>query len=197
MGKMAFMAECQRDADRRAKERRERESVAQNLRKMGNQAFRKGEFERAINMYTKALDQIKDSAVLYNNRALSYIRYYFWLVKFKKKSNIHNIILYSFGLYRRAISDADFVLQKLDEKNLRAWLYRGNGYYLLGEMADFEKSVAEARKGNPKELQYIENVVAAIKGGTAAVVGAGDSLVNAATAESTVEPSNETLFKIE
>lgn len=194
MGKMAFMAECQRDADRRAKERRERESVAQNLRKMGNQAFRKGEFERAINMYTKALDQIKDSAVLYNNRALSYIRYYFLLVKFKY---IKNKLFCSFGLYRRAISDADFVLQKLDEKNLRAWLYRGNGYYLLGEMADFEKSVAEARKGNPKELQYIENVVAAIKGGTA-VVGAGDSLVNAAAAaESTVEPSDETLFKIE
>lgn len=74
MGKMAFMAEMQRDADRRAKERRERESVAQNLRKLGNQSFRKGEYERAINMYTKALDQIKDSPVLYNNRALAYIR---------------------------------------------------------------------------------------------------------------------------
>lgn len=59
--------------------------------------------------------------------------------------------------------DADFVLQKLDEKNLRAWLYRGNGYYLLGETSDFEKSIIEAKKGNPKESQYIEQVVNAIK----------------------------------
>lgn len=74
-------------------------------------------------------------------------------------------------------------MQKLDEKNLRAWLYRGNGYFLLGETSDFEKSVAEAKKGNPKELQYIENVVAAIKGVVVGGVGgdvgdgAGDSLV--------------------
>lgn len=33
MGKMAFMAEMERDAARRKKERDERESVAQNLRK--------------------------------------------------------------------------------------------------------------------------------------------------------------------
>lgn len=33
MGKMAFMGEMERDAARRTKERREREDVAQNLRK--------------------------------------------------------------------------------------------------------------------------------------------------------------------
>lgn len=75
MGKMAFMAEMERDAAKRAKERKEREAVAQNLRKLGNQSFRKAEYERAINMYTKAIDQIKDSAILYNNRALTYIRF--------------------------------------------------------------------------------------------------------------------------
>lgn len=75
MGKMAFMAEMERDAAKRTKERKEREAVAQNLRKLGNQAVRKGEYEKAINMYTKAIDQIKDSAILYNNRALTYIRF--------------------------------------------------------------------------------------------------------------------------
>lgn len=42
---------------------------------MGNDAFRKCEYERAVSMYTKAIDHVKDSPVLYNNRALTYIRF--------------------------------------------------------------------------------------------------------------------------
>lgn len=42
---------------------------------MGNDAFRNGDYERACSMYTKAIAHIKDSSVLYNNRALTYIRY--------------------------------------------------------------------------------------------------------------------------
>lgn len=42
--------------------------------RLGNEAFRKNEYERAITMYTKAIDHVKDSPVLYNNRALTYIR---------------------------------------------------------------------------------------------------------------------------
>lgn len=92
-------------------------------------------------MYSKAIDHIKDSPVLYNNRALSYIK---------------------LNLYKKAIIDADFVIQKLDEKNVRAWLYRANGYLLLGETRSFEKSINEAKKNNPKELDFIEKSVAQI-----------------------------------
>lgn len=42
---------------------------------MGNEAFRKGEYEKAISMYSKAIDHVKDSPILYNNRALTYIRF--------------------------------------------------------------------------------------------------------------------------
>jgi tetratricopeptide repeat protein 12 len=41
---------------------------------MGNGAFRSGEYEKAVSMYSKAIDQVRDSPILYNNRALSYIR---------------------------------------------------------------------------------------------------------------------------
>lgn len=92
-------------------------------------------------MFTKAIDHVRDSPVLYNNRALTYIR---------------------LGLYKKAIIDADFVLQKLDEKNVRSWLYRANGYLLLGEERSFEKSVSEAKKNNPKELDFIEKSVTKI-----------------------------------
>jgi tetratricopeptide repeat protein 12 len=94
-------------------------------------------------MYSKAIDQIKDSPILYNNRALSYIR---------------------LEMYKRAIIDCDLVLNKLDEKNLRSWLYRAKGYHLLGEQRNYAKSIAEAKKLNPKELAYIEKVVIDIEG---------------------------------
>lgn len=110
---------------------------------MGNQAFRNGHYEKAVSMYSKAIDQVRDSPILYNNRALSYIR---------------------LSLFKRAIIDCDFVLSKLDEKNLRSWLYRAKAYYLLDEKRNYEKSIIEARKNNPKELNYIDKIVAEIQG---------------------------------
>lgn len=110
---------------------------------MGNQAFRNGEYEKAITMYSKALDQVRDSPILYNNRALSFIR---------------------LSLFKRAIIDCDFVLNKLDEKNLRAWLYRAKAYFLLDEKRLYEKSILEAKKHHPKELSYIEKIIKEIEG---------------------------------
>lgn len=109
---------------------------------MGNQAFRNGEYEKAVSMYTKALDQVRDSPILYNNRALSYIR---------------------LSLYKRAIIDCDFVLNKLDEKNLRAWLYRAKAYYSLDEKRLYDKSIQEAKKHHPKEINYIDKIIADIE----------------------------------
>lgn len=115
--------------------------------RLGNAAFRQQDYVKAISMYSKAIDHVKNSSVLYNNRALSYIM---------------------LNLPKKAIIDVDFVIQKLDEKNVRSWLYRANGYYLLGEMRDFEKSVNEAKKSNPKELEFIEKAVARIQSANAA-----------------------------
>lgn len=110
---------------------------------MGNQAFRNEEYEKAVSMYSKAIDQVRDSPILYNNRALSFIRLL---------------------LYKRAVIDCDFVLNKLDEKNLRAWLYRAKAYFLLGEKRLYEKSILEAKKHHPKELSYIEKIIEEIEG---------------------------------
>lgn len=143
MDQRAFMAAIESDANKRFKERKEREKIAQGLRKAGNQAFRNGDYEQAISFYNKAIDTVRDSPVLYNNRALSYIR---------------------IGLYKRAIIDCDFVLDKLDDKNLRAWLCRAKGYLNLGELRNYERSIAEAKKLNPKDIAYIEEIVSNIEG---------------------------------
>lgn len=71
----------------------------------------------------------------------------------------------SLGLYKKAIIDVDFVLQKLDEKNILSWIYRAKSYYLLGELRDFEKSINEAKKNNPKKVDFIEKCVANMQNG--------------------------------
>lgn len=74
MSQYTFMKQLEDDAKKRAANKKERESIAQNFRKMGNEAFRKQEYEKAVNLYTKAIDHVKDSPILYNNRALCYIK---------------------------------------------------------------------------------------------------------------------------
>lgn len=79
-------------------------------------------------------------------------------------------------MYKRAIIDCDFVINKLEEKNLRSWLYRAKGYFLMGEQRNFEKSIAEARKHNPSDSKYIDKIVAEIKGPKLETVTMGDNL---------------------
>uniref|UniRef100_A0A0K8VEQ5 Tetratricopeptide repeat protein 12 n=1 Tax=Bactrocera latifrons TaxID=174628 RepID=A0A0K8VEQ5_BACLA len=101
---------------------------------MGNDAYRKQNYEKAIQMYTKAIEHVKDSPILYNNRALCYLK-------------LRNS--------KRAIIDADYVINKLDEKNLRSWLYRAAAYLRLGDEKNYENSIKFAKKNNTKEISYI------------------------------------------
>lgn len=64
---------------------------------------------------------------------------------------------------RRAIIDCDYVINKLDEKNLNAWLFRAKSYRKLDATFEFDKSVAEAKKGHPKQMDYIENILTLIQ----------------------------------
>uniref|UniRef100_A0A1A9X1N9 TPR_REGION domain-containing protein n=1 Tax=Glossina brevipalpis TaxID=37001 RepID=A0A1A9X1N9_9MUSC len=142
MDKFTFMQQLELDANDRHKAFKERERIAQNFRALGNEAYRKANYEKAINMYTKAIDHIKDSPILYNNRALSYIK----LKNFK-----------------RAIMDCDYVLNKLEEKNLRSWLYRSAAYKRLGDENNFENSIKLARKNNPKKGATIDEFLDKLK----------------------------------
>ncbi|XP_065366905.1 sperm-associated antigen 1 [Calliphora vicina] len=136
MDKFTFMKQLEQDAEERTKNKREREKIAHNFRSLGNEAFRKQSYEKAINMYTKAIDHVKDSPILYNNRALSYMK-------------LKN--------YKRAIMDCDYVLNKLEEKNLRSWLYRAAAYKRCGDEKNYETSIKLARKNNPKKADYIDD----------------------------------------
>ncbi|EDV93090.1 tetratricopeptide repeat protein 12 [Drosophila grimshawi] len=137
-----FMREVERDANERAQARAKSEYEAELQRSQGNEAFRKGKFEKAILHYGKAIERVKNSATTYNNRALCYIR-------------LRN--------YRRAVEDCQYVLDKLQETNLRAWLYKATAFKRLKDEERFEQSVAKAREHNPLQLAYIEKYIGQIE----------------------------------
>ncbi|EDV48073.1 tetratricopeptide repeat protein 12 [Drosophila erecta] len=137
-----FMRQVEMDLDQRSKARLERERVAENFRKLGNAEYRKGNYEAAMNMYTEAIENIRDSHILYINRALCFIKS---------------------GKFKRGIVDCDFVLNKLDEKNLRAWMYRAMAYKGLNDESNFENCVKYARKFNSKQMEFIDDFLEKLK----------------------------------
>ncbi|XP_020818559.1 tetratricopeptide repeat protein 12 [Drosophila serrata] len=137
-----FMRQVEMDLDQRSKARLERERVAQNFRKLGNAEYRRGNYENAMLMYTEAIENIRDSHILYINRALCFIKS---------------------GKFKRGIVDCDFVLNKLDEKNLRAWMYRAMAYKGLNDEPNFENCVKYARKFNSKQMEFIDDFLEKLK----------------------------------
>ncbi|EDW84393.1 uncharacterized protein Dwil_GK14108 [Drosophila willistoni] len=142
MDQQSFMQQVERDANERAQAKEQREYKAEIQRSQGNEAFRVASYEKAILHYTKALDQIKDSAITFNNRALCYIK-------------LRN--------YKRALQDCEYVLDKVDKSSLRAWLYKATAHKRLNEMEEYEKSVTQARQHNPKQLAYIDKFISEIE----------------------------------
>ena len=77
------------DMQDRKKKREEDTKKATAQKEKGNKAMAEGDYQKAIEHYTFALDYIKDNKTIYTNRALAYI-------KLKK--------------YSKAIKDCDKVL---------------------------------------------------------------------------------------
>lgn len=83
--------------------------------------------------FVKALELIKDSCVLYNNRALTYL---------------------NLKLYSRAVEDAETAL-KLNENSLKSWLLSAKANYKDGNQKAFETAVEEAKNRHGNHLKFI------------------------------------------
>uniref|UniRef100_H9GEA4 Uncharacterized protein n=1 Tax=Anolis carolinensis TaxID=28377 RepID=H9GEA4_ANOCA len=103
------MAALEKDAEERARRRKENEAFANALKDKGNDAFSKGDYEAAIEKYTEGLKKQKDMPMLYTNRAQAYI-------KLQK--------------YDQAIEDCDWALRvsSCDEKCIKALFHMGKAY---------------------------------------------------------------------
>ncbi|XP_033607633.1 tetratricopeptide repeat protein 12-like [Cryptotermes secundus] len=134
MSSEAFMAYVEKDAAARAAEKKERKATADGYMKKANEAFRARDYERALDLYNKATEQVKDCCLLYTNRALTYL---------------------NLNLYSRAISDCEWA-HKLNENNLKAWLYKARAYHEMGDEKKTADCLKEAESRNPDSKAQIE-----------------------------------------
>ncbi|XP_020818454.1 tetratricopeptide repeat protein 12 isoform X2 [Drosophila serrata] len=74
LNQITFM--CQIDVTQQCREeaRADRHRVAESFRRFGNEEFRRTNYEKAIYYYSKAIQYVVDSPVLYCNRALAKIK---------------------------------------------------------------------------------------------------------------------------
>ncbi|XP_034486185.1 tetratricopeptide repeat protein 12 [Drosophila innubila] len=135
MNQMTFMRQIDLTDEERIKAREERVRVANNFRRLGNAEYRRTNFDSAIEYYTKGLNYINDSPVLFVNRSLCYI---------KKRE------------YKRALIDLNHVLNNLDSCCLRAWLYKAGTLKRMNNDAGYEECVDNARRYNRRHLDYVE-----------------------------------------
>ncbi|KAI8044301.1 tetratricopeptide repeat protein 12 isoform X1 [Drosophila gunungcola] len=128
----------------RAEARRDRENVADSFRRLGNEEYRRTNYEKAIFYYSKAIQYVSDSPVLYCNRGLA---------KIKKKD------------FKLALFDLDYVIFKLDPMHLKAWLYRAGALARLNNETESNIAIANARLFNrsQKDQKYIDYFLEKLK----------------------------------
>lgn len=131
------MEQVSKDADKRYKDKLIRKEKSETFKKQGMLAFRRGEYEKALTCYNKAIEQIRDSCQLYIDRCLT---------------EIH------LELHDRAVEDAKTAL-KLNENSLKAWLLLAKAYYKKNSKEDFERCLKEAKDRNPKYCSFVDGKI--------------------------------------
>lgn len=127
------MRSIEKDAKERAEDRKRRNERAETYKRIANGAFGFGDYEKAVTYYSKAVEQRKDSAVLWNNRALSYMR---------------------LGLYEPALRDLEWAL-KVNNSNIKALLNSAKCHARLANETKRDEFITLARELNPHLTRYI------------------------------------------
>lgn len=133
--KDAFMRSVEWDAKQRADDRKMRNERAETYKRIGNGAFKEGDYEKALTYFTRAIEFRKDSTVLWNNRALT-------LMKLKK--------------YRKAIDDCEWTL-KICNSNIKALLNIAKCHALLHEHEKSNEFLQIARERNSNFTDFIND----------------------------------------
>ncbi|CAH1099496.1 unnamed protein product [Psylliodes chrysocephalus] len=137
MSQEAFMREVEKDADKRFREKLVRKEKMRTFKKQATLAFRREEYEKALTLYNKAIDQIKDCVVLYNNRALTCI---------------------NLKLYDKAESDLDWAL-RINEDCVKSWLLLAKAHYLQNKITEYKNDIKEALQRNPDMEDFIQDYI--------------------------------------
>lgn len=130
------MKSIEKDANERAADRKIRNERAETLKRIGNGAFKEGDYEKAVTYFTKAIEQRKDSTVLWNNRALSYM---------------------NLKLFEKALHDCEWAL-KVSDSNLKALLNSAKCYKNLHNEGKCKEFIKLAKEKNPHFQKFIDGI---------------------------------------
>jgi len=130
------MKNVEDDAKKRAENRKIRNERAETLKRIANGAFKESDYEKAVTYYNKALEQRKDSSVLWNNRALSYMK---------------------LGLFEKALHDCEWAL-KVNDANLKALLNSAKCYMHLGNKKKSKECIQIAKEKNLHFHKFIKGI---------------------------------------
>lgn len=132
-----FMKNIEDDAKKRTEDQKIRNERAETLKRIANGAFKEGDYEKAVTYFSKALEQRKDSSVLWNNRALSYM---------------------NLGLFEKALHDCEWAL-KVNDSNLKALLNSAKCCINLGNKEKSKEYIQIAKERNPYFNKFINGIV--------------------------------------
>ena len=93
LDQQAFMSAMERDAEERHERKRAATRQANALKEQGNEQFRAQNYPAAAELYSQAIQLVRDMAVLYTNRAQCHMRT---------------------GAYLEAIADCDWAVRVSD-----------------------------------------------------------------------------------
>ncbi|XP_038062393.1 sperm-associated antigen 1-like [Patiria miniata] len=125
------------DASERTEKRKAEATV---LKDQGNQAFNKGDYTRAVKLYTQGLERLKDFVVLYTNRAQTYNK----LEKFSE-----------------AMEDCRTALQ-LEPNNVKALVHLGKAQQGLKDYEAAVTTYQEILKIDKKHKKMVADYIAAV-----------------------------------
>lgn len=74
MDQSAFMSAMEEDCRERAERRKQYEKEAERLKLLGNEQFSAGSYDKAVDFYTSALNEVRYWTILWTNRAQAYIK---------------------------------------------------------------------------------------------------------------------------
>uniref|UniRef100_A0A8C8ECT4 Tetratricopeptide repeat protein 12 n=1 Tax=Otus sunia TaxID=257818 RepID=A0A8C8ECT4_9STRI len=129
-----FLAVLEKDAKERAKRRKRNEHLANALKEKGNDAFRKGDYDIAIQRYTEGLEKLKDKQELYTNRAQAYLK-------------MHE--------YEKAIGDCEWAL-KCNGKCIKAYFLMGKAHLALKHYSESKQCYEKILQIDPQKKSLFE-----------------------------------------
>lgn len=133
-----FMAAMEVDARERAERRQAGEKKANELKEKGNEEFRQGNYEKALELYSEGLTHLKDHLALWTNKAQTNIK---------------------LGRFEEALVDCDWAI-RVFSNSMKAYVLMGKAYLGLRNYEKAREAYKKALECDPTKQNLIKDYFA-------------------------------------